>query len=175
MIQVCVFPQRRIKAGGCGMHLASVTPDLGWTSYLDPWGSSFPSAGRVMLSLQRAMPRSTQPAEDFSSLDWSACFAFPTKPFSEIYSAALVLIGAAHWGGILQTFVNVSTKLVGLSCKGEKWDLSWGQKMKRYRNLKQSLSFSSVTQLWLWMCLHWISHRFDRYFGMFPCCSSEKY
>ena len=99
----------------------------------------------------------------------------PTKPFSEIYSTALVLIGAAHWGGILQTFVNVSTKLVGLSCKGEKWDLSWGQKMKRYRNLKQSLSFSSVTQLWLWMCLHWISHRFDRYFWMFPCCSSEKY
>lgn len=78
------------------MRLASVTPDLGWTSYLDPSGSNFPSAGRVMLSLQHAMPRSTQPVEDFSTFDRSACLAFPIKWFSTIYNT-VVLIGAACW------------------------------------------------------------------------------
>lgn len=119
------------KLGDCGMHLASVRPDLGWTSYLDPWGSSFPSAGRVMLSLQSATPRSTQPAEDFCSYDLRACFAFPTEWFSKIFSTAVVLIGGARWGRILLTFANVSTNVVSQSHEAEKLWCFMKQKIKR--------------------------------------------
>lgn len=146
---LCFHWEEDKKLGDCGMHLASVRPDLGWTSYLDPWGSSFPSAGRVMLSLQSAMPRSTQPAEDFSPYDWRACFAFPTEQFSKIYSTAVVLTGGARWGRILLTFVYVSPNVVSRSHEAEKCDLSWSKKIKR--NIE--ISVESLFFFWPWMCL----------------------
>lgn len=144
MIQVCVFTQRRIKSWGvCGTHLASVTPDLGWTSYLDPWGSSFPSAGRVMLSLQSACQDQHSQLKTFPHLTVSVCFAFPTKWFSTIYSIALVLIGGASWGRTLPTFANVSTNLASAKLRGR--GIRSFTSSRKWKEILKSVVWSGVS------------------------------